>query len=623
INYLKTEEILKENNAKYRKLKELYENIINSTENLMFVKDTNFSYIACNHAFEKFVGKSRDEIIGKYDYDVFSKEVADSFSKHVEEMLKTNKSKTNFEWVTYPNGEKIYLVTIKSPLVDSKGNIFGLVGNSINMTKQKKVEKELSVSNDKFEKAFNNTPNIIIISNLKTGKIYDVNKTFTNLIGYKKDEVIGKTTFEIDLWHDFEDRNKYLETFNKFGSIDGDIYKINTKHKNIIIGKVHASLITISGEEYILAVAEDITEKQKNLKLLEEKKRELETIIQEAPNPIMLHNENGKVLLVNKVWEELTGYKYEEIDTIAKWTKKAYGEKMLVAKERMDILYPIHGKVDEGEYNIITKDGETIIWQFSSAPLGIIDGVRTVISSGMDITELKHKDDLIMMQSRHAAMGEMIGMIAHQWRQPISVIAMVANNVLLDIALDSFDATQAEKFAQTILNQTSHLSKTIDDFRNFFKPDKEVSKVKLQDIIEETITIVNNSLIHNNITLKTSFKSNSEVDAYPRELMQVFVNIINNAKDAITSNSIEKPIIQIKVYDDDKYVNTEICDNGKGIDAAVLPKIFDPYYTTKDEKTGTGLGLYMSKMIIENHLNGVIEAKNDEQGACLRVRLLK
>jgi signal transduction histidine kinase len=200
---------------------------------------------------------------------------------------------------------------------------------------------------------------------------------------------------------------------------------------------------------------------------------------------------------------------------------------------------------------------------------------------------------------------------------------MAANNVLLDIALDSFDATEAEKFSQSILNQTSHLSKTIDDFRNFFKPDREVSKIKLQNIIEETVTIVNNSLVNNSIELQTSFESDSEVDAYPRELMQVFVNIINNAKDAMLSSGIEKPIIKIKVYDDDKYVNTEICDNGNGIDLAVLPKIFDPYFTTKDEKTGTGLGLYMSKMIIEDHLKGVIEACNKKHGACFRVRLLK
>jgi PAS domain S-box-containing protein len=620
----------------------------------------------------------------------------------------------------------------------------------------KKNEQELIISNDKFEKAFNNTPNIIIISNFETGKIYDINKTFTNIIGYEKDEVIGKTTFEIDLWHDVNDRQKYIDSFKKLGYVHGDIYTFNSKNKEIITAKVYSSLVTIDNKNYILAVSEDISEsiktqaalnesekkfrllieqspfvieiydmnglqievnhayeilwefpakttlnifnilksqevektgllkyvekaykgeyvnvpiyefdstgkteakgkgrvrslstkifplkdknnKVKNIvimhedvtdqeetrKLLQKKKEELETVIQEAPNPIMIHNEDGEVLFINKIWEQLTGYKYEEINTIEKWIKKAYGKQMPLVKEDISKLYDINAKVDHGEYNIFTKDKKTITWQYSSASLGLMNGKRTVISSAMDITELKNKDNLIMMQSRHAAMGEMIGMIAHQWRQPISIIAMAANNILLDIALESFDTTKAEKFSQNILEQTSHLSKTIDDFRNFFKSDKEISKVKLRHIIEETLNIVKNSLVNNSIELQTSFKSESEVDAYPRELMQVFINIINNAKDAIVSNEIEKPVIKIKVYDDEKYVNTEICDNAQGIDADVLLKIFEPYFTTKDEKVGTGLGLYMSKIIVENHLKGIIEAFNKEDGACFRVRLLK
>ena len=357
--------------------------------------------------------------------------------------------------------------------------------------------------------------------------------------------------------------------------------------------------------------------------LLEQKKNELETIIQEAPNPIMLHNEDGKVLMVNKVWKELTGYEYKDIDTIEKWTYLAYGEKMPVIKEYIDNLYNLSHKVDEGQYDIITKDGNIINWQFGSAPLGLIDGRRTVISSAMDITELKQKDVMLINQSRHAAMGEMIGMIAHQWRQPISVISMDANNMLLDIGLEDFNITEAERYAKSITKQTQHLSETIDDFRNFFKPDKIILEINIKEVLDSTFPIVKDSLINNNIELTTSFETDREVKAYPRELMQVFVNIINNAKDALKSNNQNNASISIRVYEDEKYVNTEICDNGGGIDIDVLPKVFDPYFSTKDEKTGTGLGLYMSKMIVEEHLNGFIEAYNTDKGACFNIGLLK
>jgi len=240
-----------------------------------------------------------------------------------------------------------------------------------------------------------------------------------------------------------------------------------------------------------------------------------------------------------------------------------------------------------------------------------------------DITELKNKDKILISQSRLAAMGEMISMIAHQWRQPLSVISMGANNMLVDIALENFSIPETEKYAYNIIEQTQHLSQTIDDFRNFFKTDKKLVEINIEETIDKTLSIVQDSLKNNNIQLTTSFETDIKVKVYPRELMQVFVNIINNSKDALVSYKPDNALISIRVYEDGKYVNTEICDNGGGIKDDILPKVFDPYFSTKDEKNGTGLGLYMSKVIIENHLSGIIEANNQDKGACFTVGLLK
>jgi len=496
---LETEEKLKEHQSFLVYIKELYENIIDSVDNILFVKDTHFIYTVCNQAFEKLVGKANHEIIGKSDYEIFDKEVADFFREHDEKMFEENSSKSNYEWVTYPDGKQVYLFTVKSPLVNSTGKILGLVGNSANVTELRIAEEALT-----------------------------------------------------------------------------------------------------------------------------QKKKELETILEEAPNPIMLHNEMGEVVMVNRVWQSLSGYQYEEINTVAKWAEKACAKEKPLINEYINTLYSLNHKIDMGEASVTTKGGDTLIWQFSSAPLGNINGKRTIITSAMDITDLKKKDELMMAQSRHAAMGEMIGMIAHQWRQPIAGIAMDANNMMLDIAFETFDTTTAEGYAKDILDQTQHLSKTIDDFRNFFKPDKSVIAVRLEDIMNETLNIVKESLSINGITIKTLYTSQRLADAFPRELMQVFINIINNAKDALLSNHTENALIDIHIYDEELYVCAKICDNGGGISETILPKIFDPYFSTKDEKTGTGLGLYMSKMIIEDHLHGFIKASNNkEDGACFQVRLLK
>jgi PAS domain S-box-containing protein len=420
-------------------------------------------------------------------------------------------------------------------------------------------------------------------------------------------------------------------------SIDVDNNAINIKleYNNIVYGYLNISIDTkyklVDKEMSLLSeVAEDISYaiyniqiEQKYLSELKLKKQELEKIIQEAPNPIMVHNEEGKIILVNKTWENLSGYLYKDIDTISKWTQKAYGKDMPVVKKYIDELYGLNHKVDEGEYKILTKNNKQIIWKFNTAPLGIIDGSRTVISSAMDITELKEKDEMLINQSRQAAMGEMIGMIAHQWRQPISTISMTANNMLLDYELGELNVTTAKAYAQSISEQIQHLSKTIDDFRNFFKSDKGILKVKIQDIFEQTLTILRDSLNHSNIEVETFYETKNEVNVYPRELMQVFINIINNAKDVLVSNKVKLPLISVKVYEDEKYINALICDNGGGIDKKILGKIFEPYFSTKNEKNGTGLGLYMSKMIIEKHLNGAIEVYNSNNGACFTIKLLK
>ncbi|MCW8895558.1 PAS domain S-box protein [Sulfurimonas sp.] len=732
------------------RLKELYDNVVDSVDNLIFVKDVNSVYITCNKAFEKTLGKSKEQIIGKIDYELFSKDTADAFRKHDQIIFSHNKIISSHEWVIYPDGQKVYFLTVKSPLINTEGKTIGLVGNSVDITEQKMmqealelekrryeavekigkvggweyiiktqkflasseskriygfsgesgsfttelvesciperervhqalidllengleynlefeihpfdgsapkiissiaevkydengqaekvvgfiqdisarkhVEEKLRFSREKFEKAFHNTPNVLLITKMQTGEIIEVNQTGEKVLGYKKEELIGKKTIDVNLWDDIADRQKYVDALNKDGFVENFIHSLNKKNGEKIILNIYASVASIDGERYILTVANDITEQEKALKQLKDKKEELETIFNEAPAPMSIGREDGKILMINKVWQDLAGYSHSEIDTIGKMVKKMTPEYSKQAQEDIENLFDTQQRVDEGDFEITAKNGKKMIWTFTSAPLGIIDGKKVRITTAMDVTELKRKDELMILQSRHAAMGEMIGMIAHQWRQPITGIAMDANNILLDIATEQLDDTKSEKYARDILNQTGHLSKTIDDFRNFFKPDKSISKVKLEDVLRETYTIVKDSLVNNNIEFKTSYLSESEVDAYPRELMQVFVNIINNAKDALLAGHTQNPLIEVSIEDNGAYVDVTVCDNGTGIDEAILAKIFDPYFTTKEDITGTGLGLYMSKMIVEDHLHGKIEAYNQDIGACFRVKLLK
>lgn len=358
---------------------------------------------------------------------------------------------------------------------------------------------------------------------------------------------------------------------------------------------------------------------------LKEKKKELESIIQEAPNPIILHNYEGDIIMMNKAWTDLSGYTKEDIPTINDWIETVYKDvnTKTLAKKHMAGLYDITSKVNEGTVTFFTKNNTEVVWQFSTAPLGVTDGKRTVISSAMDITELKQKEEMMINQSRQAAMGDMIAMIAHQWRQPITVIAMEANNIKIDIELEEEITTEKlQKMAESISEQTQQLSQTIDDFRNFFKPNQEKVQTTVGSVLESTLKIVGKSMENNNIAVMIENRSETEILTYPNQLLQVLLNLLGNAKDILLYKEVSDAKITITIDETKDSIVTKICDNGGGIPENAIKRLGEPYFTTK-EKSGTGLGLYMSIKIVEKHLNGSLTWENKDKGACFIVTLTK
>jgi len=235
--------------------------------------------------------------------------------------------------------------------------------------------------------------------------------------------------------------------------------------------------------------------------------------------------------------------------------------------------------------------------------------------------ELKKKDELLIAQSKQAAMGEMISMIAHQWRQPISVISMAVNNIMIDVELDELKEENIRECSNEILEETKYLSQTIDDFRNFFKPKKEKETLLVQNLFNNVYKIVGKSFENNDIELNFSGEKEQSITAYSNELLQVFINILNNAKDALRDVQVEDKKVVISTCKKKNNIIFEFCDNAGGIEEEIIGKIFEPYFSTKDEKNGTGLGLYMSKMIIEKHMLGKIWAENRGDGVCFVIEL--
>lgn len=253
----------------------------------------------------------------------------------------------------------------------------------------------------------------------------------------------------------------------------------------------------------------------------------------------------------------------------------------------------------------------------------IANEIWRLVQKRRNSIKLKEAQDLLMAQSRNAAMGEMVSMIAHQWRQPISIIGMCVNNMLLDMELDAIEAKEFEKQLHDVLFQVEYLSSTIDDFRNFFKTDKAKELINVADVIEDALNLMQKSFEYHLVFVACSFKSTSKLLLYRHELIQVFLNILQNAKEAFDKENSMESTINITVEENKESVIARICDNAGGIKVEPIEKIFEPYFSTKHEKNGTGLGLYMSKTIIEKHLLGEIKAYNHEDGTCFEIILPK
>ncbi|MFX4276508.1 ATP-binding protein [Aliarcobacter butzleri] len=240
----------------------------------------------------------------------------------------------------------------------------------------------------------------------------------------------------------------------------------------------------------------------------------------------------------------------------------------------------------------------------------------------VETSKQKEQEQLLIQQTRLAAMGEMIGNIAHQWRQPLNALGLILQNLKFSYEIAELDEKMIDKSVKKATLLTENMSKTIDDFRNFFRPNKAKENFKINEGITKAVELIESTFEHNNIKLEKDFVS-SEIEffGFANEFSQVILNLLTNAKDAVLENKIENPLIIIQTKIDDEYIYISIKDNGLGIKEEIINKIFEPYFTTKDEGKGTGIGLYMSKIIIENNMNGKIEVKNEQNGANVIIKL--
>ncbi len=263
--------------------------------------------------------------------------------------------------------------------------------------------------------------------------------------------------------------------------------------------------------------------------------------------------------------------------------------------------------------------GELLYLEVNKAPFYDNDGnIIGVLGSGRDITELKMTQlklekqyETIKKQATHVSMGEMIGNIAHQWRQPLSVISTASTGMRVEKEYGILTDDKFYKACDAINNNAQYLSQTIEDFRNFIKGDRIKKVFSLKADIDIFLNLVNGTIKSKNIHIELDLQDDININGYENELTQCLINIFNNSKDALHENNIADKFIFITTYIQDNNAIITIKDNAGGISSDIISKVFDPYFTTKHQSQGTGLGLHMTYNLIVDGMLGKIEAQNE------------
>ncbi|MBI3873464.1 MAG: PAS domain S-box protein [Arcobacter sp.] len=337
---------------------------------------------------------------------------------------------------------------------------------------------------------------------------------------------------------------------------------------------------------------------------LQAQKEEFETVFEFSKDGIAILDLESNFLDFNEAYREMTGFTREELlqkscnGLTSPEFKEASIKALATAKET--------GYIENIEKTCIVKDNKRINVNMSASLLP--DKQRFLLLT-KDITNLKALEE----QSKLASMGEMIGNIAHQWRQPLSVISTNSTGMMMQQEYGLLTDEILISSCNQINENAQYLSKTIDDFRNFIQGDSNLEFVHVSKIINESLNILKGSLSNHYINLVLSIEDDIEINTNKNELEQAIINIVNNAKDAVADNVIEEDraiFISTKKIDN-KSLELKICDNGGGIPIDIITKIFEPYFTTKHKSRGTGLGLSMVNQIVRERYHQKLNVYND------------
>lgn len=497
------------------------------------------------------------------------------------------------------------------------------------------------------------------------GKILYCNNVAETVLGYKAGELKERTAQEI-FTVDMQLLNScvFKEVYDcqaagefRFKTAEGFSLPLKCEIKAITFEDKKAYLIVFEKEKLADIQTQKLAETERLFRILTEK------------SFVGIYIYKEKFIYANPEYLSKVGYSLDELKQMSPW-------EVIHEKDRKNVKENVKrrlaGEVFDKKYNerqVITKSGKKLTFRVATNTV-LIDGEFAGIGSTIDISDLKdlqngleekvkeetnrrsEQEQLLIQQSKLAEMGAMLSSIAHQWKQPLSAVSMLIQDLARTFDSEKLDKEYIDWVHDTATEQIAYMTETVKDFMSFLRPSKERSPFSIGEAIWPALKIfshqvsVNELIIemycdgsNKNTACKTTNilssqngkadceickRSDLSVDGYKNEFMQVLLNLLNNAKDAINTAKLnnllhESGKIIIRVSLDSEYVSIEIEDNGGGIPEDHIHRVFEPYFTTKDKEQGTGIGLYMVRAITENSMGGKISVRNSENGAVFKI----
>jgi two-component system CheB/CheR fusion protein len=585
--------------------------------------------------------KSNDEFANTFEsfLQIIHPDDREDVAKAYNTAIKERKKYHTTHRLLMDDGRVKWVVEQGSTQYNDEGNPTMTIGTTYDITDQKIKEELITKQKEEFKAIFDTSKDGLAILDLDT-RFIDCNQSYLEMTGYSKEELMTLTCIDLSIQEDKEKSKKAVEKAIKKGYVKNFEKRCLSKDNKIISTIMSISLLPdgnrllisskdVSKEAALkdeLKVINHNLKKQVKAEVTQKLKQDIlyKYVLNSFTEMVFMLDREYTYQLVNNAYLEFHDISREEI--VGKKINDLFSHNDFETKIKPFIQPSLDGHINIFDGWISTENyGERFVvarvHPYMIDPNSkIVDGMIVVVK---DITEEKklqdenkEKEKALIIQSKLASMGEMIGAIAHQWRQPLNALTIRIQKLKHNYEKDEIDEEFIKKFVHDNKGTIDFMSKTIDNFRNFFRIDKHKSDFDIKSAIEEVVQMLSVQLENHNINL--SFTGESFVSCgYKTEFQQVILNIINNSKDILMQNSIKTPTISIDIKDN----IVQIADNGGGIDKEIIDRIFEPYFTTKDQGRGTGMGLYMSKMIIEDNMHGKLSVKNSDIGAIFTIEL--